>query len=117
MAGNYNALPQVFRNMEKFAPLDAFLRVIKGKGKAPILVLIGKQPRRYNALRRRFPNLSERILIKQLKELERDGVILKKIFGEKPPLRVEYHLSEYGATLCEVVGQMWDWGERHLKKS
>jgi DNA-binding HxlR family transcriptional regulator len=102
--------------MDKFKPLDTFLNVIKGKGKTPILVLIGKKPYRYSELRKRFPTLSERILIKQLKELERDGVIVRKVIGDKPPLHVEYALSEYGSTLCTVMQQMWQWGEEHMTK-
>lgn len=103
--------------MEKFKPLDTFFNVIKGKGKAPIVILVGRKPRRYSQLHRRFSSLSERILIKQLKELEQDGIIIKKTFGEKPPLQVEYHISEYGQSLCKIIEHMWYWGEAHLEKT
>lgn len=102
--------------MEKFAPLQIFLDTIKGKAKGPLMVLIGKRPRRYHELRRRFPKLSERILIKQLRELEQDGLIFRHVVGNKAPYSVTYTLSDHGSTLCTVMSAMWKWGEEHAQR-
>jgi DNA-binding HxlR family transcriptional regulator len=83
-----------------YSPIDNFLQVIKGKYKAKIIIYLNDRALRYNQIRRKFSNASERILIKQLKELEREGIIEKKITGNKAPFKVEYKMTEYGRTIC-----------------
>src|SRR5262245_18798089 len=96
-----------------YSPIDTFLQVIKGKYKAKILIFLADKNRRYNQIRKKFPAMSERILIKQLKELEQEGIITKTITGTKPPLKVEYFITSYGSTVCPIIKQMWFWGEAH----
>lgn len=98
------------------APVQRFLAAVKGKHKLSILIYLKHGPRRYSELRRRLAGISERILSKQLAELEREGILSKTVTGDKPPLRADYALTEHGRTLCAVVRQMWDWGEQTLKK-
>lgn len=101
--------------LPQYAPIETFLNTLKGKYKIPLVIYLKHAPKRYHQIRKKFHVASERILIKQLKELENHGILEKKIIGVKPPLHVEYKLSKYGYTLCEVVKNMWDWGENHSK--
>jgi len=99
-----------------YSPIDMFWQAIKGKYKAKILIYLNERTVRYSQLKRKFSNASERILIKQLKELENEGIIEKTVYGIKPPLKTEYRMTEYGKTMCPIIKQMWYWGERHSAK-
>ena len=93
--------------------MDAFLRVIKGRHKPDILIRLGRGGTlRFSELRRRIPRVSERMLAKQLHELERDGVVARTAYAEVPP-RVEYSLTSFGKTLCPIIEQMWHWGQEY----
>ena len=96
-----------------YSPVETFLNVIKGKYKAKILIYLSDKNRRYSQIRKKFPSMSERILIKQLNELEKEGIVTKTVTGQKPPLKVEYSITSYGSTVCPIIKQMWFWGERH----
>ena len=93
-------------------PVDAFVRLIRGRHKAAIIIRLGKagaQRQRYSDLCRAIPSASPRVLSRQLDELEREGLIERFVFAEVPP-RVEYALSGRGRTLCPVIKQIWKWG-------
>ena len=96
-----------------YTPIDIFWQTIKGKYKAKILIFLNDRTLRYSQIRRKFPAASERILIKQLKELEKERLIEKTTTGTKPPLKTEYKISDYGKSICPIVKQMWFWGEKH----
>jgi DNA-binding HxlR family transcriptional regulator len=96
-----------------YSPIETFIRVIKGKYKAKILIYLSRKNRRFSEIKRKFPHMSERILIKTLKELEKEGIVGKTITGSKPPLRVEYFITPYGSSVCPILKQMWYWGEVH----
>lgn len=74
-----------------------------------VLIRLGKQRHRFAELGRAIPDVSERVLARQLDELERDGLVERKLYAEVPP-RVEYYLTPRGATLCPVIKQIWKWG-------
>jgi DNA-binding HxlR family transcriptional regulator len=93
-------------------PVEQFLRVIKGRHKADILIRLGRGTHRFGELRRHIAGISERMLTKQLHELERDGVVARTVYPEVPP-RVEYRLTPLGATMCPIIEQMWRWGRDH----
>jgi DNA-binding HxlR family transcriptional regulator len=95
-------------------PVEQFLRVVKGRHKADILIRLGRGTHRFGELRRRIPGISERMLTKQLHELERDGVVARTVYPEVPP-RVEYRLTPLGATMCPIIEQMWRWGRDHAR--
>ncbi|SDN12140.1 winged helix-turn-helix transcriptional regulator [Siphonobacter aquaeclarae] len=100
---------------ESQCPSDVFLKVLKGKCKTTIIVLIETGRNRFSEIRRTLPTISERMISKQLDELQKDGIIDRQVFGEVPP-RVEYSLTEYGKTLLPIVRQMRKWGYIHLEK-
>lgn len=84
--------------------------VIGGKWKTVILYYLSKGPLRYNELRKQMPTVTERTLSLQLKTLEEDGIIQRKVYTSKPPLKVEYTLTELGKTLVPVVEAIAGWG-------
>lgn len=67
---------------------------------------------RFGELKKSIPNITERVLTLQLRKLEKDNIIIRKIYAEVPP-RVEYELTEIGYELRPIIQQMEDWGKRH----
>ena len=84
--------------------------IIGGKWKAVILYSLKYNTLRYNELRKMMPTATERTLSLQLKILENDGIIKRKVYASKPPLKVEYSLTEFGKTLVPVIQSLVDWG-------
>ncbi|MGJ1419951.1 winged helix-turn-helix transcriptional regulator [Sphingobacterium spiritivorum] len=85
------------------------MRYIGGKWKAVILIhLIEKK--RYSELRKECKLITERTLSLQLKELEEDGLIIRTVHTSKPPLKVDYELTEFGRTLIPVLKAVAQWG-------
>ncbi len=93
-------------------PVEAALDIIGGKWKGVILYYLLDGSKRFNELRRRLPNVTQRMLTLQLRELEQDGVIARKVYAQVPP-KVEYSLSEFGASLEPILLLMCDWGDRY----
>ncbi|MFQ8706490.1 MAG: winged helix-turn-helix transcriptional regulator [Thomasclavelia sp.] len=95
--------------------VEATMDVIGGKWKPIILCNLRHKNLRTNELQKKIPHISQKMLIQQLRELERDNIIIRKVYQEVPP-RVEYSLSEYGQSLSEVLDILCNWGEKHVKK-
>jgi DNA-binding HxlR family transcriptional regulator len=104
------------RNNYYDCPIEATLQVIGGKWKAITVYYLIDKPLRFKELLDLLETVSSRMLAKQLKELERDGIVKRKVFGEVPP-RVEYSLTDYGKTLLPVISVICRWGEDHLQKT
>jgi len=86
---------------------------IGGKWKPIILYLISKGGNRFGILQRGIAGISKQMLTKQLRELEADGILERKIYAEIPP-RVEYFITEKGRSLMPVIDQMRTWGEQYM---
>lgn len=84
--------------------------LIGGKWKTVILFHLRNEAMRYNELRKEMPTVTERTLSLQLKTLEEDGIIKRKVYTSKPPLKVVYSLTDFGKTLIPVVQSIADWG-------
>lgn len=84
--------------------------IIGGKWKTVILFHLIDGTLRYNELRKEMPTVTERTLSLQLKTLEEDGIIKRKVYTSKPPLKVEYSLTEFGKTLIPLIKSIADWG-------
>ena len=90
--------------------IDATLEVIKGKWKVLILCHLGVHEKlRTGELLRLMPSISQKVLTAQLRELEDDGIVQRKVYNEVPP-RVEYSLTDRGLSLRNILLQMSDWG-------
>lgn len=85
--------------------------IIGGKWKSVILYHLMDGPLRYNELRKEMRDVTERTLSLQLKALEEDGVIQRKVYTSKPPLKVEYALTEFGTTLIPLLKAIAEWGK------
>ncbi|NEQ50158.1 MAG: helix-turn-helix transcriptional regulator [Leptolyngbya sp. SIO3F4] len=94
-------------------PVTYCMSQIGGKWKPIILFLVNKGGNRFGVLQRGIEGISKQMLTKQLRELEADGILERKIYAEIPP-RVEYFITERGKTLLPVIQQMKMWGEAHM---
>lgn len=91
------------------------LSLISGKHKMVILYcLMEYEPVRFNELRRYLKTISDKTLSVNLKELESDGLIIRKEYPQIPP-KVEYSLSERGKSLMVVLDQLCTWGEQNRR--
>jgi DNA-binding HxlR family transcriptional regulator len=95
--------------------VEATLDLIDGKWKGVILYHLQGGRRRFGELRQRMPSITQRMLTKQLRALEQDGLIVRKVYAEVPP-RVEYSLSEVGESLRPVIDILKAWGESHQER-
>jgi DNA-binding HxlR family transcriptional regulator len=94
-------------------PITATIDVIGGKWKPIIIYVLMDGPLRFGELHKTIPGMALKVLSRQLKELEQDGIILRKAFAEVPP-KVEYSLSPKGESLREIMHLLTDWSTRHL---
>lgn len=93
--------------------VEAALDVIGGKWKPLILWALGDRVMRFGELQKGLPGVNAKMLTKQLRELEEDGVILRTVYAEVPP-RVEYSITEFGTTLIPILEALCDWGAGYL---
>jgi DNA-binding HxlR family transcriptional regulator len=98
---------------ENSCPVTATMKVLGGKWK-PILInaIYLTAPARFGELKRSVKGITQSMLTQQLRELEEDGLISRKIYAEIPP-RVEYTLTEFGLTLSPIMQSMAKWGEEY----
>ena len=94
-------------------PVEATLELIGGKWKGVALFHLLEGTKRYNELKRDVGNVTQRMLTKQLRELEKDGLIVRKVFPVVPP-HVEYSLSDKGRTLEPILVALREWGRTHI---
>jgi DNA-binding HxlR family transcriptional regulator len=94
-------------------PVEETLNVIGGKWKPMIIYLIATDVRRFGELSRLVNGISKRMLTAQLRELEEDKIIHRKVYAEVPP-RVDYSLTEVGQSLMPVIHLMYQWGETRM---
>jgi DNA-binding HxlR family transcriptional regulator len=97
-------------------PIDAMLSVIDGRWKGTILWRLSEGPMRTSELRRSIPEITERMLIRHLQELVKDGILIRHEESSVPP-RVHYSISKYGMTLVPVLETICTWGRTHLKRT
>jgi len=93
--------------------VEATLDVIGGRWKGVILFHLLDGTKRFNQLQRLLQGCTQRMLTLQLRELERDGVVQRKVYAEVPP-KVEYSLTEFGHSLEPILLLMREWGDRYI---
>ncbi|CAM1354544.1 MULTISPECIES: winged helix-turn-helix transcriptional regulator [Tenacibaculum] len=87
------------------------MELIGGKWKSVILIYLIDGKKRYNELYKLISTITERTLSLQLKQLEKDGLISRKVYTKKPPLKVEYALTSFGKSLTPVLTSIANWGK------
>lgn len=86
--------------------------LVGGKWKAVILYHLKDESKRYSELRKEMPGVTEMTLSLQLKQLEKDGLVSRKVFGEKPPVKVVYSLTDFGKTFVPILEAITEWGNQ-----
>lgn len=95
-------------------PVETALEVMDGKWKILILWYLRRDIKRFNELQKLMPKITQKMLSSKLKELESDGLIIRKVYPVVPP-KVEYYMSEYGVSLKPILKQLYLWGEEHKR--
>jgi DNA-binding HxlR family transcriptional regulator len=95
--------------------VSAALSVIGGKWKGVILFHLLEGTKRFNELHRMVPDVTQRMLTLQLRELEADNIVHRKVYAEVPP-RVEYSLTEFGHTLEPILMDLKYWGDGYKER-
>ena len=93
--------------------LDATLKIISGKWKPLNLYFLLRGPTRYGELKRAVRDVSDKVLIQHLKELEADGVLRRNDYKEVPP-RVDYTLTQLGQSLAQALEPLCVWGTQNM---
>lgn len=100
---------------ESNCPAEFTLARIGGRWKIPLVFHLMPGAKRFSELLRAMPGVTQKMLTQQLREMERDGLVQRKVFAQVPP-KVEYSLTELGVSLKPVVEAMCRWGEAHGEK-
>lgn len=104
-----------YRRKETDCGVEATLELIGGKWKGVIVYHLLEKKFRFSELQKVMPNITQRMLTKQLRELEDDGIVSRFVFAEVPP-RVEYELTAKGQSLKNLIQTMKHWGDAHLSE-
>lgn len=95
-------------------PIEATLDVIGGKWKPLVIYQLKEGTLRFSQIVEKVePHITPRMLTKELRELERDGLVTRKVYPQVPP-KVEYSLTEKGASLIPILDDLCDWGSEHM---
>ena len=96
-------------------PVRTTLNVLGGKWKLLILSYLLDEPRRYGELKRLMPEITEKMLIQELRDLEADGIVARTVHQTVPP-RVDYSLTEQGQSVRPFFSALLDWGFQYLSR-
>ena len=100
------------RHMHDYCHTEMALEVIGGKWKLVILNNLFGGTKRFGELKRAMPHITQRMLTRQLRELEEDGLVHREVYAQVPP-KVEYSLTGIGESLESIVRQIDEWGEEY----
>lgn len=107
-----NTTNSINRNFLLDCNLTYAVQLMGGRWKLPILIRLSNDKKRFGELKRMIPNITERMLTLQLRELERDGLVTRTVYHEVPP-RVEYELTSLSSMLIPICLQLDEWGAKH----
>jgi DNA-binding HxlR family transcriptional regulator len=97
-------------------PVELAVDVVGGKWRPVILAHLKEGVHRYGELRRRLPQMSEKMLVQRLRELEAAGLVAREDLGGNPP-HVEYRLTDEGRSLAPVLQALYDWGSARAART
>ena len=99
-----------YKNPEN-CPVTRIMSVLGGRWKFIILYTLRNSPKRFGQINNFIPSISNKVLTEQLRELEEDGIIDRKVLTDRIPVNVEYSLSKRGKELIPIIELMEQWGE------
>ena len=106
-----------FKDKEYLCTFEITIDLIGGKWKPLIIWQLGKgEILRFNELKKQIPNVTQKMLTQQLRELENNGIVHREVYREVPP-KVEYSLTEMGRSLMPVLKLLCEWGENYYIKN
>ena len=108
-------MADMFNEEQLFCPTETALGIIGGKWKGMILWCLCQRTMRFGELHKTIPDITQRMLTKQLRDLEKYDIIVRTVYPVVPP-KVEYSLSEHGAALKPLLGQLEAWSRDYLKE-
>lgn len=112
---DYQVLMKEEKQQKYYCPIDVTIKTIGGKWKPIILHHLLAGTKRFGELRKLIPDITQKMLTQQLRELESDALISRKVYPEVPP-KVEYKLTDYGVTLKQVLTELSKWGVLHMEQ-
>lgn len=104
-----------FKNNEYQCSMELTLALIGGKWKALILWHISDKVLRFSELRKTLPNITQKMLTQQLREMESTGLINRTVYTQIPP-KVEYSLTEAGKSLLPILSTLCEWGLKYANE-
>lgn len=106
-------MPEVkFRGKNFKTLVELSLEIVGGKWKMPIIWRLKDNPMRYGELKRSLNKITHKMLTQQLRELEQDEILARKVYTEVPP-KVEYSLTLLGESVIPVIDLLREWGEQY----
>ncbi|MBQ0733562.1 winged helix-turn-helix transcriptional regulator [Aquimarina celericrescens] len=103
-----------YKDKHYYCPVELTMDLVGGKWKGVIIWYLKDSTMRYNELKKKITTISEKVLIKELRSLESDGIVSRKVYPEVPP-KVEYSLTPYGKTLIPIFELISKWGNKHVE--
>lgn len=104
-----------FNGKKYECPVEMTVDLIGGKWKVLILWHLSEGTLRFNSLKRFFPDITQKMLTQQLRDMEANGLVDRKVYAQVPP-RVEYSLTPLGKSIMPVIYSMNSWGTEFMKK-
>jgi DNA-binding HxlR family transcriptional regulator len=99
----------------RLLPVTDALEVLSGKWRLPIMITLSFGPKRFSEMAKEIPNITDRMLSKELRELETHQLIKRTVYDAVPVI-VEYSLTPYGSSLDDVILALYNWGSQHRKR-
>lgn len=96
-------------------PLETTMKLIGGKWKLLIVWNLSEKICRFSELKRQLPNITQKMLTQQLRELETDGIVNRKVYAQVPP-KVEYSLTKLGKSFLPILKEMNAWGKSFINR-
>jgi DNA-binding HxlR family transcriptional regulator len=110
---------ELVRTQEKcmgmLRPVTDALEILNGKWKLPILISLTFGNKRFGEMAKEIPKITDRMLSKELRELEMNQLVKRTVY-DSAPVMVEYSITEYGASLDNVIFELFKWGSQHRKR-
>jgi DNA-binding HxlR family transcriptional regulator len=105
------------KNKEYTCTFEITIELIGGKWKPIIIWHLGtKGTKRFSEIKKLIPKITQKMLTQQLRELEADHLVVRKVYPQVPP-KVEYSLTELGVSLMPILNKMCDWGNEYYKSN